>query len=369
MARIGILGRRGLSRLAGLRSVPGIEIGAFYDPETAAQDEARRQGLETFARSEAEAIESSDGVVVGTPMHLHADQVIRVLQAGRHVDSEVTAAVSLEECLRIAEAARSAPTGYFFAENYVYFPENLIVEALVRQGRFGSLTYGGADYVHDVRGLAVRADGTRTWRADWQYAALGNTYITHELGPLMTWFRAADPDIRIESVACQGNGAHAGAGLTDHDSTTTLIRLTGGPLLVIRLDLSSPRPHRATFEVQGRTGCYDSREPGIWMGEDIYAYHADFHRGWHPVRDHLDAVPSGLRAEIAEAEGAGHHGSDWFTGRRFGQMVLGERPAEIGLFEAMEWTVAGLLTARSLAAGGAPVSMEDWVYDLPRGGR
>src|SRR6266542_1980924 len=49
-----------------------------------------------------------DAVIIGTPMHLHAAQAITALELGVHVLSEVTAAVTFDECRRLVQACRQS---------------------------------------------------------------------------------------------------------------------------------------------------------------------------------------------------------------------------------------------------------------------
>ena len=86
-------------------------------------------------------LEVVDIVVVATPMPLHAPQSIQALQAGKHVLSEVTAAVSLEECWRLLQAAQASGTTYMMAENYCYFRENVLIREMARKGLFGELYF------------------------------------------------------------------------------------------------------------------------------------------------------------------------------------------------------------------------------------
>lgn len=52
-----------------------------------------------------------DAVVIGTPMPLHVQQSVAALERGLHVLCEVTAAVSVEECKQLVQAAaRSSGT-------------------------------------------------------------------------------------------------------------------------------------------------------------------------------------------------------------------------------------------------------------------
>jgi predicted dehydrogenase len=253
------------------------------------------------------------------------------------------------------EAGRSI---FMMAENYCYFRENLIVSAMAERGLFGEPYYAEGQYLHEVRFLQRDAHGNPTWRMKWQVGIRGNTYITHELGPVMRWFRACDPAIRIESVACFGTGTHTDPGVNHDDSCTTIIKLSNGALINIRLDMLSNRPEKIAYALQGTRGVYEADgEKRVWIGDDQTVQTNRGHRPWQDLEDYANLLSPELARELADASNSGHGGSDYMTGRRFAQAIVGERPPEITAQESLEWTVAGLLSQRSILEGSRLVGM------------
>jgi predicted dehydrogenase len=126
--RIGIVGKRGTAHAAGFRAHSHAEVTALCDadPATLAR-EADALGIDGRFTELEPMLDHVDAVFVATPMHLHAEQALTALGAGKHVLSEVTACVSLDECRALVEAVRSTGLTYMLAENYLYFEENLIV--------------------------------------------------------------------------------------------------------------------------------------------------------------------------------------------------------------------------------------------------
>ncbi len=80
------------------------------------------------------------------------------------------------------------------AENYCYSRENLIISAMARNGVFGDLYFGEAEYVHEMKHYQFGPDGKPTWRHHWQVGKNGVTYPTHSLGPCCNgWMIASFP--------------------------------------------------------------------------------------------------------------------------------------------------------------------------------
>ncbi|MCK5843290.1 MAG: Gfo/Idh/MocA family oxidoreductase, partial [Victivallales bacterium] len=109
---IGIVGAcaRGGSFKAGCDAV-GVNIVAVCDINDEGLVKAKKSlGAKESYTDYAEMLGRSDieAVIIGTPMPFHAEQSIMALESGRHVLSEVTAAVSWGECRRLVEAVESS---------------------------------------------------------------------------------------------------------------------------------------------------------------------------------------------------------------------------------------------------------------------
>jgi predicted dehydrogenase len=361
--RIGLAGRRGAAFVAGFRAIPGVEVSALCETDGRLLSELadRHEIPGRFPCFEA-MLNAVDAVVVATPMQLHVPQALLALGAGKHVLSEVTAAVSLEECWRLLDAVRASGAVYMMAENYCYLRENVLVREMVRKGLFGELYYGEGDYLHEIRNLHHGPDGRPTWRYYWQVGVRGCTYPTHSLGPVMQWFTAADPDERIESVVCLGSGRHTDPEHPHDDTCVLLCRLRSGKLVRVRLDMLSNRPHQmAYYALQGTRGVYEAsrfagEEGRVWIGES----RAGERREWRPLSDFAEHLPEAWRHPPAEALRAGHGGGDFYQVRDFVRAIREGTPPPVDVYTALEWTAAGLCSQLSIANGGVPVRVPDF---------
>src|SRR5262249_35394387 len=227
-----------------------------------------------------------DAVVIATPMHLHVPQSVAALQKGKHVLSEVTAAVSLEECPRLVQAVHECGRTYMMAENYCYTKANVLIQHLAREGLFGDIYYAEGAYIHDCRAIHYDAQGTPTWRTVWQVGKNGCTYGTHSLGLVIPCLER-----KVVTVACLGSGVHPEPRHRMDDTVTMLGKTERGGLVNIRVDMQSHRPHNMThYALQGTKGAYQSArrvgEPNlIWIER-----RAPDHQTW--------ADPSTLAAQI-----------------------------------------------------------------------
>jgi predicted dehydrogenase len=300
--------------------------------------------------SEMLARSDLDAVIVGTPMYLHVPQSIAALNQGLHVLCEVPAGISVEECRRLVQACRDSGKVYMMAENYTYIRHNVIVCSLIKAGLLGTPYYAEGEYIHELKKL----NEITPWRRKWQTGIDGITYGTHSLGPILQWMEGD----RVESVCCAGSGHHyrdpRGAEYENQDSCIMLCRMRSGGLVKIRVDMLSDRPHAMTnYQVQGTDGCYESaRAPGeksrIWLRSRCPDMNT-----WMELETLADEfLPEYWNRGQEAAIKAGHGGGDYFEVLDFIDAIEGHRPCPIGIHEAMDMTLPGLLSQESIRDGG-----------------
>ena len=126
--------------------------------------------------------EDIDIVVISTPIPFHAEQTVKAIQAGKHVFSEVTAADTLEGCMKIYETVKSSDRKYMLAENYIYLDYIQRWKKYIDDGRIGRIHYAEAEYVHDIRHLLV---DDKTGESFWRTYRPPIHYCSHCLGPIL----------------------------------------------------------------------------------------------------------------------------------------------------------------------------------------
>lgn len=297
-----------------------------------------------------------DAVVVATPMPFHASQAVTALERDVSVLSEVTACVSLDEARWLVQACRDSRGAYMMAENYTYMKPNVLVRALVEAGLFGDPYYAEGEYLHYLPELQRDAQGRPTWRYYWQTGINGATYPTHSLGPCLQWIGE-----RVQRVSCIGTGRRTHPEHTIEDTVLLLGKTASGKLIRTRLDMLSRRPHAMTnYALQGTKGAYESaRRDGegdwVWL-QDLSG---DPNR-WLPLESlEEEYLPDIWRDPPAEALQAGHGGGDYFEVMDFIAAVKGERPPAVGIHEALDMTLPGLVSQESIRRGGEWLEVPD----------
>ncbi len=357
--KVGIVGApRGSGFVRAIQTVSETALVAICDVrEDVLNDRADRFGVEQrYTEYEKMADSDLDVIIVATPMPLHVPQAIIALEKGKHVLSEVPAAIDLEQCWQLVQAVKKSGRKYMMAENYTYMKPNVLVRAMAQRGLFGEVYFGEGEYIHELK----EHNEWTPWRRKWQTGRNGCTYPTHSLGPVIQWFQD-----RVATVCCVGSGHHyrdpRGDLYENEDSTLMVCKMVKGGQINVRLDMLSDRPHNlAYYSLQGTKGCYEARRgfgdsPKIWLKD----YHAD--RQWHSLEDFEEEfMPEMWRNPPEEALKAGHGGGDYFEVREFVDCIVNDTKPPVDVYDALDMTVPGLVSEESINRGGVPMPVPDF---------
>ena len=315
-----------------------------------------------------------DAVLVATPQQLHGPMCIDALNAGKHTLSEVSAAMTMDDCWGLVEAEKQSGKVYMLSENCCYYAQNLAMLNMAQAGVFGDITYSECGYVHDCRYLMFDGAGNLTWRGEMSRDYIGNLYPTHALGPVCQWLGINRGD-RLESLVAftteqkaithfvqQKFGADSPQAKIDFpvgDSTTTLIRTAKGALIDLRYDIYSAHPLLSTtyLTLQGTTASYEDRkaEQQIWIegrSEKV---------AWEPFSKYAAEYEHELwKRHREEASDSGHGGADYFAIQQFLEAARSGGPSPIPAADAAAWSCIIPLSAASIRAGGAPQDIPDF---------
>jgi len=294
-----------------------------------------------------------DAVIIVTPIGLHAEQAILAIQKGIHVLSEVTAGASVEQCHRLVTACQQSDAIYMFAENMTYTPYCIVITELVKRGMVGTPYYGVGEYLHSVHELAE----STTWRLP-LLKTNGITYGTHSIGPILQWMNGE----RVEKVCCQGSGVHhedSNGKKLAQDTPVMLCKTNNGSLIQILTDFLSPHPFAHNYILQGTEGCCEVSfgEKGMVSGRICTSKMSREHR-WLDIDTLLsmdsfvDTYLPDFRSKTSVSENGTHWGGDYRMVGDFLEVITRNRSCTLGIHEAMDMTLPGLYSQKSIIQGG-----------------
>lgn len=140
--RVGLLGLGSIAQVVHLPILSQLEDVAITTVCDADDVKARTVGGRFGARpvrTDEEVYQSDevDAIVICTPNHLHEEQTIAALEAGKHVLVEKPLALTADACDRVLAAARASERTLMVAMNNRYRPDTLALKPFADGGELG----------------------------------------------------------------------------------------------------------------------------------------------------------------------------------------------------------------------------------------
>ncbi|MBB1630110.1 Gfo/Idh/MocA family protein [Cupriavidus sp. UME77] len=136
IAGAGLIGRRHMELV---QASPACELAAIADPASAAAEVARATGVPLYASLDALlAAQRLDGVILATPNNLHVADALACLRAGVPALIEKPVAHTLEEGMRLRQAAEAANAKLLVGHHRAHSPLLARAREIVREGVLGT---------------------------------------------------------------------------------------------------------------------------------------------------------------------------------------------------------------------------------------
>jgi predicted dehydrogenase len=297
-----------------------------------------------------------DAVAVFTDGPLHVDHVAKVMRHGKHVLSAVPAAwATLEQAEELLDIVKTTGLNYMLAETSYWGQPTISAREFYRHGDFGTLFSSSSMYQHDgLESLFIR-DGKKTWR----YGMAPMHYPTHCTSHLI-----GVTGERLTEVVCHGWG---------DDNPVLKDNAYGNPFWNETAQFKTDRGNNFDCHVWWK-GAHRGAERAEWIGTDM-SFYGPTPNGLGPVivrRDvqtekddggfvrslpkletyeqtqhwKTEALPEPLRHP------SGHDGSHTFITHEFIDSIVKQRQPEVDVYEALAYTVPGIVAHQSALKGG-----------------
>ena len=197
--RLAIVGCGTISRL----NAPGYlvddrcEVVALCDPvRERAEARATEWGISPRVYTDYDDVLSDpdiDAVELLTPTHLHAEQIIAALNAGKHVSCQKPLATSVEQADRVVDAVTQAKTLFRVTENFIHYPPIVKAKELLDADVIGKPNLVRIRTVIGDQGTArddfTLAPDAMEWRRDANLNPGGKLYDdgVHKYATAMWW--------------------------------------------------------------------------------------------------------------------------------------------------------------------------------------
>ena len=329
--------------------------------------------------------EELDGVYIATPWEWHHPMSVAAMKSGKHVGTEVPAALTVEDCWDLVKTSEQSGKLCMIMENVCYRRDVMAVLNMVRQDMFGEILHCQGGYQHDLRhvkfndGVSPYGGGVEfgdkgfseaKWRTQHSVDRNGDLYPTHGLGPVspMLNINRGNRMMYLTSTATQSRGLHKyiiEKGGRNHpnadidfkcgDIVTTVIKCANGQSIVLSHDTNNPRPYSLNFRVQGTQGIWQKDARSIY----IEGVSKEEHR-WDEEKRILEKFDHPLWKKFEnQAAGSGHGGMDFFILRAFIESLRGADPV-IDVYDSVSMSVVSPLSEKSIRLGSASVKVPDF---------
>lgn len=305
-----------------------------------------------------------DVVHINSPIHNHAEQSLKALNAGKHVACTVPMATSVEECKAIVEATRRTGKKYMMMETVVYSREFLYVKELYEKGELGKVQFLKASHQQDMDG----------WPGYWPGLPPMH-YATHCVGPVAGLLK-----LQAEYVSCFGSGTIREELHQHYNSPFAIesahIKFKDSDLsaLVYRSLFDVARQYRESFEVYGSKKSF---EWSLIEHEEHVVHTAKKPEPEIPekvtVPDYAHYLPEEIQVfttggvydtdenqHLSFLQGSGHGGSHPHLVHEFVSAIVENRDPFPNAEQSANWTSVGILSHESALKGGEIIYIPDF---------
>ncbi|MFT7035837.1 MAG: putative dehydrogenase [Cyclobacteriaceae bacterium] len=341
--RIGIIGtgNRGSHHAGTMSRVSDVEIKAVADVLPERFEKIKKTLEETDHRPEfysgsdeawKELCERSDLdlILITTPTFMHAKMAVYAMEQGKHVITEVPAAVTIEECWDIVKTSERTKKHCMMMENYSFMPFQMTTLNMAKQGFFGEIVHGDGAYNTSKMGNNFsKTLYSDMWWLRMYGARKGNIYPTHGMGPIAQMMNINRGDrldfiVSVESKDFMMKEKAQELAKDDPffeefakmeyrgNMSSMLIKTKQGRTLNIQHDATSPSPHNLIHGVYGTKGSvlYDPAPHRICTGNNKWANKKTYDELMEKFKPGLlhkfEDFRKGLGADLK----SGHGGSD-----------------------------------------------------------
>ena len=306
-----------------------------------------------------------DAVHLVTPIPLHAEQTIAVLESGKHCACTVPMATNIEDLTAIVAAQRRSGKNYMMMETAVYTRHFLYVRDLVEREEMGRIQFLRGAHFQDME----------NWPPYWKGLPPMH-YATHAISPLLSLSGS-----RARKVCCFGSGVMREELRRQYGNPypieTAILELDRGNLSaeVTRSLFHTAREYTESFTVYGEKVSFEwqqieAEDPVIFkMGQPQTERGRPISVSRIVPPDRSDLLPeeiarftkSGVYDEknphLSFIQGGGHGGSHPHLVHEFVTSITEGRAPRIDAITAADWTAPGICANTSAMSGGELVTI------------
>jgi predicted dehydrogenase len=388
VVRIGIIGigNRGITAVARLRLIEGVEIKALCDKYQERVDLAQKS-LDDAGLPLAQGYAGNkeiwqnlvlrddlDLVYICTPRGQHTKMAVMAMESGKHAATEVPALSTLEDGWQMVETSERTKKHCMMLENCCYDFFELLVLNMVRQGILGEIIHADGGYIHDHLEMNFKKNlTTGMWRLKESQNRNANLYPTHGFGPVCQVMNINRGDKMLHVTSTASNDFHMGKKATElaqkdvfykefdtnsyrGNINTSVIKTERGRTVMLQYDITSPRPYTRIQQISGTKGV-SLKYPGpprIALGGE-WLDEGEMKEIWDKYTPEIVKRVG----ELAKRVG-GHGGMDFIMDWRLIDCLRNGLPLDQDVYDAALWSSIGPLSELSVSNRSSSIDIPDF---------
>ena len=304
-----------------------------------------------------------EAVGVFTPAPLHVWMATEAMKAGKHVISAVPAGISVEQLEQLLECVKSTGQKYMMAETSFYRPQIITCREWAREGKFGTIFYSEAEYHHEgLIPLMFDDRGLPTWR----HGFPPMLYPTHSLGMIVP----VTGERMVEVQAVGWGDGHEVLQTNQYKNpfwnTTAFFKTSGGHSSRVSVfwHVAAGGTERAQFfgnlmsyimerpEKSPDTIARISKDGKTVIDSNGYPEGDVTLEVDHP--DYLQRLPAAMRVKTGHGNSHAHLTHEFITA------IVEDRHPAVNVWEAIAYTMPGVIAHQSALRGGEPMKIKDY---------
>jgi predicted dehydrogenase len=284
-----------------------------------------------------------DVVVLATPDHLHGKQILKALNKGKHVLSEIPLATKFEEMRQVVDAVKQTGLKYQMGNQVRYAPCVNHAKRLRDSGSLGELFYGEGEYIHNSNHYRIHSGkGWDNWRhtADEPAHAFtcGGLHAVDTLRYLMD-------DVFVEVQAYGDTFVYPE--VKDKDLAVALYKTAKGKIAKCMVSGGIQRPYCLYYSLYGTKGSFERSRIQEFFGVTTTNY-VYFDYNENREVENMIPVPVYNWTDPLIKERASHGTMEIAQAIDFVDAIVNDRPPLINVIEAARSSAAAMAAHQAM---------------------
>lgn len=349
----GLVRGRGISDC--IAAIEGAKLSAICDKNSKRLAEVSDWLREEKKVDSFECVESFDelllcdidAVFVANDADCHLEYVIKALESGKHVISEIPAVRSPEEAEVLKKAVEEHPDlKYMCGENAIYWGFVQGWRSLYKEGKFGDAVFARGEYLHARYYDNNACKGVPA--GHWRFRVPAIEYLTHTLGPLLYIL-----DDKCISVSCAETDPVMAEGRETPSNGMAVFRTEKGTVINVTICFGAYVGFDHNFSIYGTKGMIETDNTKSFFDAHSFARFIDVP---DTNKEKLE-IPVTLKMPGSVKDG--HGGADGRMLKDFVKCITNNTKSPIDVDMAIRMSLPGIYAHRSAQNGGQVLEIPD----------